>query len=150
MANTDLSDTHALRPHRAGWRLSLWGLQGLYGAPDIEFQRSSMSGVWVSRPLTIWCATAFTRAVGALALFADVDEQGGTAFVLRQLNGQILTYGGHRLRVIATPGRSPGHMCLHDEENAIIFLGDHLIQHHANIASWPGYEDSLGDYIRAC
>lgn len=65
-------------------------------------------------------------------------------------DGDILEYGGRRLEVVLTPGHTPGHACLYDAENKIMFLGDHvLFDITPNITSWPGYEDSLGTYIRS-
>lgn len=32
-------------------------------------------------------------------------------------DGDELSYGGHRLRCILTPGHTPGHMCLYDPES---------------------------------
>lgn len=62
--------------------------------------------------------------------------------------GQVFEYGGHRLQAIATPGHTPGHMCLFDEANGILFLGDHvLFDITPNITSWIGVENSLGNYL---
>lgn len=42
-------------------------------------------------------------------------------------DGDVLAYGGYHLRVIETPGHTPGHMCLYDEEKKILFCGDHIL-----------------------
>ncbi len=42
-------------------------------------------------------------------------------------DGEVLCYGGHRLKCIHTPGHSLGHLCLYDEENRILFCGDHVL-----------------------
>lgn len=69
-----------------------------------------------------------------------------TAETLR--DGDTLDYGGYSLRCIETPGHTPGHVCLYDEERKLIFLGDHvLFDISPNICAWPGVEDSLGDYL---
>ena len=74
-----------------------------------------------------------------------------THFTPEKLNdGDILTYGEHRLECVLTPGHTPGHMCLYDRENGIMFLGDHvLFDITSNICWWPGTEDSLGDYLNS-
>lgn len=41
--------------------------------------------------------------------------------------GDVLEYGGYKLEVIATPGHTPGHMCLYDREKKILFCGDHIL-----------------------
>lgn len=42
-------------------------------------------------------------------------------------DGDILSYGGHRLQCLFTPGHSMGHMCLWDCDNRVLFTGDHLL-----------------------
>lgn len=62
--------------------------------------------------------------------------------------GDILEYGGRKLRVILTPGHTPGHTCLYDAEAEIMFLGDHvLFDITPNITSWSDFDDALGNYI---
>ena len=64
--------------------------------------------------------------------------------------GDVLEYGGRRLRVISTPGHTPGHVCLYDRENKAMFLGDHvLFDITPNITTWPGFEDPLGKYVHS-
>ena len=59
-------------------------------------------------------------------------------------DGDTLEYGGRRLRVIETPGHTPGHVCLYDRENKVMFLGDHvLFDITPNITTWQGFEDPL-------
>lgn len=63
-------------------------------------------------------------------------------------DGQELSYGGRRLRCILTPGHTPGHLCLYDVENEILFSGDHILFHITpNICRWEGVPDALGDYL---
>ena len=65
-------------------------------------------------------------------------------------DGHIFNLGNCRLRCVTTPGHTPGHTCLYDEENGILFSGDHIIFGISpNITSWPGTEDSLGDYLKS-
>ena len=73
------------------------------------------------------------------------------AFPARELDdGDVLCYGGYELRCLATPGHTPGHLCLFDEKRKLIFLGDHvLFDISPNICAWNGVPDSLGDYLRS-
>ena len=65
-------------------------------------------------------------------------------------DGDILNYGGHCLKVIGTPGHTPGHLCLYDEENKVLFSGDHvLFDITPNISDWHGVVDSLGDFVKS-
>jgi len=63
-------------------------------------------------------------------------------------DGDTLRAGGYSLRCILTPGHTPGHMCLWDEDSGVMFTGDHvLFDITPNITAWPDVGDSLGDYL---
>jgi glyoxylase-like metal-dependent hydrolase (beta-lactamase superfamily II) len=63
-------------------------------------------------------------------------------------DGHAFDLGGVKLRAILTPGHSPGHMCLYDEDTKTMFTGDHvLFDITPNITEWRGMDDSLGSYI---
>lgn len=63
-------------------------------------------------------------------------------------DGDVLSIGGYRLKCILTPGHTPGHMCLWDEEKRLFFSGDHvLFDITPNITIWPDAADALGDYM---
>jgi len=65
-------------------------------------------------------------------------------------DGEILSIGGYSFRCILTPGHSPGHLCLWDENHSLMFTGDHVLYDITpNITVWPGVEDSLGDYLQS-
>ncbi|MDT0435067.1 MULTISPECIES: MBL fold metallo-hydrolase [Streptomyces] len=75
--------------------------------------------------------------------------------------GDLLPLAGRRLRAIWTPGHTPGHVCLHLEEehpaglagNGRLFSGDHLlpgITPHIGLYEDPDdatVTDPLGDYL---
>ncbi len=42
-------------------------------------------------------------------------------------DGDVIEIGQYRLKCIMTPGHTPGHMCLYDEEKKILFSGDHIL-----------------------
>lgn len=65
-------------------------------------------------------------------------------------DGFTLDLGNHVLKAVSTPGHTPGHMCLYEERSRTLFSGDHvLFGITPNIASWAGYEDSLGRYLES-
>jgi len=85
-------------------------------------------------------------AINPAVMFAPL---GGARYTFIK-DGDILNVGGYSLRCIHTPGHSPGHMCLWDPENKVIFSGDHvLFDITPNITAWPAVEDSLGDYLNS-
>lgn len=62
--------------------------------------------------------------------------------------GNTFEVGGYKLKCIATPGHSPGHMCLYDAEKKLLFSGDHILGGiTSNITSWGGKIDLLGLYL---
>ncbi|MFC1926342.1 MBL fold metallo-hydrolase [Chloroflexota bacterium] len=63
--------------------------------------------------------------------------------------GEILDTGLYSLEVIWTPGHSPGHICLYEPKNRLLFGGDHILP---KITPNVGYhvqsgDNPLGDYI---
>lgn len=64
--------------------------------------------------------------------------------------GDLLPIPGFRLRVISTPGHTPGHMVLSDADRDIVFTGDHILpnQFPAIGAALDGARPvSLTDYL---
>lgn len=65
-------------------------------------------------------------------------------------DGAVFSYGGHRFTAIHTPGHTPGHLCLWEEETGVCILGDHvLFDITPNITRWAGHGDSLGKYLHS-
>lgn len=69
-----------------------------------------------------------------------------------QLDGaETIEMGGRRLRVEWTPGHSPGHVCLYDPEERLLFAGDQLLPELSpNIGLHPqSTPNPLDDYVQA-
>jgi glyoxylase-like metal-dependent hydrolase (beta-lactamase superfamily II) len=68
---------------------------------------------------------------------------------------QHIQMDGLDLRVLWTPGHSPGHICIYDDKNKVLFSGDHILPVTTpNIGirpgtSGPGYDNPLRDYLNA-
>ena len=76
-------------------------------------------------------------------------QTGSTQYVSVQ-DGEILCAGGYTLRCILTPGHTPGHMCLWEQDSGIMFTGDHvLFDITPNITAWSYVKDSLADYLNS-
>jgi glyoxylase-like metal-dependent hydrolase (beta-lactamase superfamily II) len=68
----------------------------------------------------------------------------------RVLQGEVNPVGdsGH-LEAILTPGHSPGHLCVYDRENKVLFSGDHIlveITPHISPSHLTSY-NQLGQYL---
>jgi glyoxylase-like metal-dependent hydrolase (beta-lactamase superfamily II) len=65
-------------------------------------------------------------------------------------DGDELVYGGKTLRVICTPGHTPGHVTLYEPNLKLYISGDHILGDITpNITLWAGVEDSLGNYLNS-
>ena len=67
-----------------------------------------------------------------------------------QLDGaELIEMGDHVLKVEWTPGHSPGHICLHDAAEALLFAGDDILPDLSpNIGLHPqSTPDPLHDYL---
>jgi glyoxylase-like metal-dependent hydrolase (beta-lactamase superfamily II) len=69
-----------------------------------------------------------------------------------QLNdGEILKLPGICLKIIWTPGHAPEHICLYDQENKILFSGDHILPKITSHISLHTYQKTnpLRDYLNS-
>ncbi|MFC1946758.1 MBL fold metallo-hydrolase [Chloroflexota bacterium] len=63
--------------------------------------------------------------------------------------GEIITAGDYSLQVIWTPGHAPGHICLYESDNKILFGGDHVlpvITPNISLLPYAG-ENPLGEFM---
>jgi glyoxylase-like metal-dependent hydrolase (beta-lactamase superfamily II) len=65
--------------------------------------------------------------------------------------GEIITAGIYDLEVIWTPGHSPGHICLYEPQNQLLFSGDHILPKTSPNVSYhvQSGDNPLGDYTNA-
>ena len=64
-------------------------------------------------------------------------------------DGDIIPMESFELKVIWTPGHSPGHICLYDNQKKILLSGDHVlptITPNVGRGPWTG-DNPLGDYL---
>lgn len=64
-------------------------------------------------------------------------------------DGDVLAIGSHRFKVVWTPGHTPGHICLYDEERRMLISGDHILpQITPHVGYWTeADEDPLGKFL---
>jgi glyoxylase-like metal-dependent hydrolase (beta-lactamase superfamily II) len=66
-------------------------------------------------------------------------------------DGDALDLPGRRIRVVWTPGHTPGHICLHDADHDLLLTGDHLLPRISpNVGLTPVSGDSpLTSYLES-
>ncbi|MCX8171997.1 MAG: MBL fold metallo-hydrolase, partial [Archaeoglobaceae archaeon] len=65
-------------------------------------------------------------------------------------DGDTLEFGGYMLEALHTPGHTPGHLCLYDEEKGILFSGDHILfDITPNITYWDSMDNALERYLKS-
>lgn len=62
-------------------------------------------------------------------------------------DGQELTLSGIRLKVLRTPGHTPGGCCFYCEEAGCVFAGDTLFQGYVGRSDFPG--GSMSELVRS-
>jgi glyoxylase-like metal-dependent hydrolase (beta-lactamase superfamily II) len=63
-------------------------------------------------------------------------------------DGQVIEIGDYRLQCVSTPGHTPGHICLYEENKRVLFSGDHILYDITpHIESWAYQVNSLQDYL---
>ncbi len=65
--------------------------------------------------------------------------------------GETISTGVYDLEVIWTPGHSPGHICLYEPKNRLLFAGDHVLPDITPNISYhvQSGDNPLGDFINA-
>ena len=63
-------------------------------------------------------------------------------------DGDIFPIGDYRFRCIATPGHTPGHICLYEPAHKIMIAGDHILGDITpNIQCWSDNTNPLKQYL---
>lgn len=106
-----------------------------------------------SRNVAKYLAAGFSEEeIGAMPTFSPAHVAGPllTSEYVGVEEGYTISIAGYHLRCIETPGHTPGHMCLWDEEKRLMFTGDHvLFDITPNITVWGNMDDSLGYYLQS-
>jgi glyoxylase-like metal-dependent hydrolase (beta-lactamase superfamily II) len=135
---------------------------------------SEASGAWIAmhtaevqnlpsrmRETKDWAdgARAWLRRCGLSGdVLAELSEQPKDSLGLFRMaepdvllnDGDHLSLPGRRVRVVWTPGHTPGHICLHDADYGLLLTGDHLLPRISpNIGLSPGLDSPLTSYLES-
>lgn len=67
-------------------------------------------------------------------------------------DGELLPLEGRAVRIVTTPGHTPGHVCLVDEDQGLVFTGDHVLPRitpNIGMTSGTSSAGALADYFRS-
>jgi glyoxylase-like metal-dependent hydrolase (beta-lactamase superfamily II) len=65
-------------------------------------------------------------------------------------DGDVIDVGEYSFKTIHTPGHTPGHMCLYDEEKEILFSGDHILGDITPVITIElNHENPLTQYLKS-
>ena len=79
---------------------------------------------------------------------AKRHKQPGGFTITPMVDGDIVKVGDIELKVMITPGHTPGHACLYYEKEQVFFSGDTVLFNITpNISFWPGSKEALGEYF---
>jgi len=154
MDNTDLFITHLHSDHS--------GLVNHLATPETTVWMSEADGrvVAESRGSFHWSMFNEFLIVSGLVdsgVENDFTKHPGYRFaseVYERFNlvqeGFEITVGDYRFRCVATPGHTPGHMCLYDADKKLLLSGDHILgKITPNITAWNFNTDVLGQYLQS-
>ena len=144
----------------AGWLVRTVGARLMMHPIDWRVAEGRLSDFAVTvRENAIWFARNGYEAGGDGSV-ADEPARYSVVAPQRMLNdGDELPLAVGSLRVIWTPGHSPGHICLLDTNNNVLFSGDHVLDPITpHVGTWSGQDaqDQLGAFlaslrkVRAC
>jgi glyoxylase-like metal-dependent hydrolase (beta-lactamase superfamily II) len=99
-----------------------------------------------------WCGAP--REHNRRLTTSEVSRNSGTGRMARAdrylAHGDLVAAPGLRLRVIWTPGHSPGHLCFHDETRGLLLTGDHVLPRITpNISAYDLESEPLDEYLRS-
>jgi len=119
-------------------------------ARQINALRDDWAGYW-QKLLDVYVANGFSAEGAQLSLKDHPAQKYGlkreVAFSLVK-DGDVIEIGDFHFQCVATPGHSPGHMCLYEPNKKILVAGDHvLFDITPNIAYWLEMDDSLNEYL---
>jgi glyoxylase-like metal-dependent hydrolase (beta-lactamase superfamily II) len=64
--------------------------------------------------------------------------------------GEMLTVGDYNFELIWTPGHSPGHICLYDQDRQLLISGDHILPSITpNVSLHPAARTRSQDFLTA-
>jgi glyoxylase-like metal-dependent hydrolase (beta-lactamase superfamily II) len=102
-----------------------------------------------------WLVRQGTPAADIAAMTPTAEQLASFASMARPTvdlaDEALIPLPGRRIRAVATPGHTPGHLCLYDEDENLLLTGDHVLPRISpNVGLQPFASDPpLGPYLRS-
>lgn len=123
--------THAHLDHAglAGWLQQSAGAEVRMHALEARALREGLTqgGPDLGRTLDRWRVPAARRAELMAAGLRRVASGPNVDADVLLADGDLLEVPGRRLRVLSTPGHTPGHVCVVDDVDGTAWVGDHVL-----------------------
>lgn len=116
----------------------------------VNTQRNNWADHW-QKLLNVYVANGFPAEGARLSLETHPARKYGlkkeVAFSVVR-DGDMIEVGDFHFKCVATPGHSPGHMCLYEPDKKILVAGDHILfDITPNITHWLEMDDPLNEYL---
>jgi len=151
MEHTDIFLTHMHPDHaELAGRLAAKDTRVYIGAKDAKLLNESKKTFSIRRRDPASKGFPPDVAVDYERIYALRSPFSGTSCTYTEVNdGDMLEYGGYKLRCIDCAGHSPGQTCLYIEDRKLLFCGDHILfDITPNVSSWDDSINPLKDYIK--
>lgn len=155
----DLETAHVLVTHMHSDHSGLMGYLSdkvkrlSMGALDAEiveyYQHSGIGHILYNRHLKMFGISADDLRYSKTFGFDLMP--GALGYISRLYEGDIINVGKFSFEVIHTPGHTPGHICLYERAEKIMFTGDHVLDEVTPNVSYYGarYGDMLEHYLNS-
>ncbi len=121
------------------------------GAAEVACARASRTGSYLQSVQRIYRKQGIPLHDASAAARLSIEPELFDATRLRMNlvhEGDVIEVGRYRLRVVETPGHTPGHLSLFEPQSRILFGGDHaLFVISPSIALFPQARDGLAAYL---
>jgi glyoxylase-like metal-dependent hydrolase (beta-lactamase superfamily II) len=128
---------------------------GLHPADVAYLEQMAASAGAADHPIESWGRRWAALPDERAAAIATMDRAFSAGFELAPDvlldDGRIVEAGARRLQIVHTPGHTPGHVCVVESAERVVFVGDHVLEGgRPNVSIGPGSaDDPLADHIEA-
>jgi len=155
LARTDIIATHLHADHQGlVSNLLTDGAKAFMGEPDASTLKAGTTR-HAGRGFLAACILSTGLSDDELQAMADnhpgfkYGPQSDVDYVYLH-EGDTFEAGNYTLTAVATPGHTPGHICLYEAKKKILFSGDHVLGDITpNIVAWMDRDDPLDQYIKS-